>query len=155
MDVKTICITLISAMLGSVGFAILFYTKPKRLPWAALGGLLTCAVYLLFRHWAGGELIPNLVAAFVGSVFSEVTARLTKAPVPVYLVPCTIPLVPGGMLYETMSRFVGGAYAQAGRYGLLALEVAVGIAAGIIAASVFGLFLRYVLSGPSKHTSSP
>ena len=155
MDIKTVCITLIAAALGSVGFSILFYTKPKRLPWAALGGFVTCAVYLLFKYLVGGELVPNLVGAFTGAVFSEITARVTKAPVPVYLVPCIIPLVPGSMLYETMSRFVSGTYAEAGKYGLLALEVALGIAGGIITASVLGLFLRYIMAGRPKQAPRP
>jgi len=151
VDVPTVLITLLTAVLGSVGFSIIFYMKPRRLPFAALGGLLTCAVYLLFKEWVGGELISNLVAALVGAVFSEVTARLTKAPVPVYLVPCIVPLVPGGALYEAMSHFVSGEYAAGGAYALITLQVAVGIAGGIITASVLGLFLRYLLAPHVQH----
>ena len=154
MDVSTILITLLMAVLGSIGFSIIFYMKPERLPWAALGGLLTCAVYLLFKGIVGGELISNLMGALVGAIFSEVTARLTKAPVPVYLMPCIVPLVPGSALYETMSRFVSGSYDEAGKYGLITLQVAMGIAGGIITASVLGLFLRYLLTAPSNRKDS-
>lgn len=136
---------LVTAALGSLGFSILFYVKPKRLFLATIGGLLTCAVYLGIKCLVGGEFIPNLVAALVGALFSEVVARLTKAPVPVYLVPCTIPLVPGGALYGAMSKLVSGSYADAGRQGLLTLQVALGIAGGIVVASVVTLLLRRVL----------
>ncbi len=145
MDVTTVIITLVTAALGSLGFSIIFYMKPKRLPLATLAGLLTCAVYLGVKLLGGGELISNLLAALVGAIFSETVARITKAPVPVYLLPCIIPLVPGGALYETMSRLVSGEYAEAGAFGLKTLQIAVGIAGGIIAASVLGLFLRYLL----------
>lgn len=152
MQIQEILITLLMATLGSVGFSIIFYTKPKRLPLAAVAGFVTCAVYLLFKHLLGGEFFANFIAAFAGAFLSEILARATKAPVPVYLVPCAIPLVPGSMLYGTMSHFVSGAYAEAGRYAFLTLEVAVGIAGGIIAASVMGLFLRYLLGGRPKNT---
>lgn len=137
-----IWITLLTATLGSLGFSIIFYVKPQRLPLATLAGLLTCAIYLWCKTLTGGEFIPNLVAAFAGAVYAEIAARITKAPVPVYLIPSTIPLVPGGALYNTMSHFLSGAYIEAGKYGLIALQVAVGIAAGVIAASVVGLSLR-------------
>lgn len=130
---------LVMAALGAVGFSILFFIRPKRLPWAALGGIITCGVYLLVQLLLGGEFIPNLAGSFFGAVFSESLARVTKAPVPIYLVPCMITLVPGGLLYRTMSHFIQGEYGQAGSFGLAALAVAAGIAGGIMAASVFGM----------------
>lgn len=139
---KEVIVTLVTAVLGTVGFSILFFVHPRRLPVATLGGLLTCAVYLLVGHFLDGELVPTLVAAFVGAGYSEVCARLTKTPVPVYMTPAVIPLVPGGALYSTMFHLVGGAYELAGDSGLVTLQAAMGIAGGIVAASVLGLFLH-------------
>lgn len=140
MDViLKICWKLIMATLGAVGFSILFYIKPRRLPLATLGGLITCGVYLVVQYFLGGEFIPNLAGAFWGAVYSEIMARSTKAPVPIYLVPCMITLVPGSLLYRTMNHFIQGDYALAGSYGLTALAVAAGLAGGIMAASVFGM----------------
>ena len=155
MDASVVIIKLLTAVLGSIGFSIIFYLKPHKLPLAALGGLVTCAVYLGVQMLLGGELVPNLAAAFVGAIFSEVMARLTKAPVPVYLLPCLIPLVPGGMLYKTMDNFIRGAYGVAGSCGLTALAVAVGIAGGIMAASVCGiLYVQAVGCLKKKRASS-
>ena len=142
MDLKYVIITLVTAALGTVGFSILFYVHPRRLALATVGGVLTCAVYLLARHFIGGELLPNLLGALVGAGFSEICARLTKVPVPVYMVPCVIPLVPGSALYGTMFNFVAGNYASAATAALTSLEVALGIAGGIVVASVIGLFIR-------------
>ena len=75
----------------------------------------------------------------MGAIYSEIMARLTKAPVPVYLVPCMIILVPGSLLYKTMNYFISGAYDLAGSSALTTLAVAAGIAGGIMAASVFGM----------------
>lgn len=140
-------IMLVTAAISTLGFAILFYVHPRRLLVATLGGILTTAVYLLAGHFIGGELLPNLLGALAGAGFSEIMARATKAPVPVYMVPCVIPLVPGGGLYETMFSFVSGNYPAAAEAGLRTLRIALGIAGGIVIASVLGILLR-----PHRHS---
>ncbi len=150
MEIKDVIVPLAMAALSTLGFSILFYVHPRRLALATVGGVLTCAVYLLSRHFIGGELLPNLLGALVGAGFSEICARLTKVPVPVYMVPCVIPLVPGSALYGTMFNFVAGNYATAATAALTTLEVALGIAGGIIVASVIGLFIRPRKKRPTK-----
>ena len=93
-------------------------------------------------HFIGGELLPNLLGALAGAGFSEIMGRLTKVPVPVYMVPCIIPLVPGGALYETMFSFVTGNYLAAAGAGMRTLQIALGIAGGIVIASVLGIIFR-------------
>lgn len=135
-------IMLITAALATLGFSILFYIHPRRLVVATLGGVLTTGIYLLGVHFIGGELFPNLLGALVGAGFSEIMGRLTKVPVPIYMVPCVIPLVPGGGLYETMFNFVAGNYAAAATAGMRTLQIALGIAGGIVIASVLGIIFR-------------
>jgi len=135
-------IMLITAALSTLGFAILFYVHPRRLLVATLGGLLTTAAYLIAGHFLNGELLPNLIGALVGAGYSEIMARVTKAPVPIYMVPCVIPLVPGSGLYGTMFNFVTGNYPAAAEAGLRTLQIALGIAGGIVIASVLGILFR-------------
>ena len=142
VDMQRIVIGLITGAIGTMGFSILFYVHPRRLFLATLGGILCTAVYLLSGEWLGGELLPNLLGALVGAGFSEICARLTKVPVPVYMVPCVIPLVPGSALYATMFNFVAGNYHAAADAALTTLVVALGIAGGIVIASVLGLLVR-------------
>ena len=144
-------IMLITATISTFGFSILFYVHPRRLPVATLGGTLTCSVYLLAAHFLGGELIPNMLAALVGAGFSEIMARVTKAPVPVYMMPSVITLVPGSKLYETMFGIVTGDYATAATAGMSTLEIALGIAGGIVIASVLGIVFRPRSHAPTGH----
>ncbi len=135
-------VMLITAAIGTLGFSILFYVHPRRLFLATLGGVLTCGVYLLGVHFIGGELLPSLLGSLVAAGFSEIMARLTKVPVPVYMVPCVIPLVPGSALYNTMFNFVAGNYSAAAAAGLTSLQIALGISGGIVIASVLGIIFR-------------
>ncbi len=139
---KEFVIPLLTAALATFGFSILFYVHPRRLLLATLGGTLTTGVYLLVGHFLAGELIPSLIAAAFGAGFSEICARTTKVPVPVYMLPCIIPLVPGSGLYATMFNFVTGDYANALSNALVTLQIALGIAGGIMAASVISLLAR-------------
>ena len=143
-------IMLITAALATLGFSILFYIHPRRLVVATLGGVLTTGIYLLGVHFIGGELFPNLLGALVGAGFSEIMGRLTKVPVPIYMVPCVIPLVPGGALYETMFSFVTGNYDAAATAGMRTLQIALGIAGGIVIASVLGIIFRPKLFSKKK-----
>lgn len=143
-------VMLVTAALCTLGFSILFYVHPRRLLVATLGGVLTTGVYLLGVRFIGGELLPNLLGALVGAGFSEIMGRLTKVPVPVYMVPGIIPLVPGGALYATMFNFVSGNYASAAASGLQTLRIALGIAGGIVVASVLGIIFRPKLFSKKK-----
>ena len=143
-------VMLITAALSTLGFSILFYVHPRRLLVATLGGLLTTAAYLLAGHFLDGELLPNLIGALVGAGYSEIMARVTKVPVPVYMVPCVIPLVPGSGLYGTMFNFVTGNYSAAAEAGLRTLQIALGIAGGIVIASVLGIIFRPRLFAKKK-----
>ena len=142
MDMQYVLTTLITGALGTLGFSILFYIHPRRLTLAILGGTLCTGVYLLGKFLVGGELLPNLMGALVAAGFSEVCARLTKVPVPIYMVPCIMPLVPGSALYAAMFNFVTGNYPAAGTAALTTLEVALGISGGVVIASVIGLLIR-------------
>ena len=143
-------IMLIPAALATLGFSILFYVHPRRLLVATLGGVLTTGIYLLGVHFIGGELLPNLLGALAGAGFSEIMGRLTKVPVPVYMVPCIIPLVPGGALYETMFSFVTGNFLAAAGAVMRTLQIALGIAGGIVIASVLGIIFRPKLFSKKK-----
>ncbi len=137
-------IQLLTATLATLGFAVIFYVHPRRLLPATLGGLLTCGIYLLAGYFLAGELLPNFLAAAAGAIYAEICARVTHVPVPVYILPAVIPLVPGSGLYNTMFNLVTGSYSAAASAGWVTLQVALGIAGGIAVASILGMILRAV-----------
>lgn len=140
-----ILVRAIACTVGVMGFAILFYISPKKIPLAAVGAALTVTIYLILYEVVfadGGEFFPNLIAALVGAIYCEVVARVSKTPVPVYLTPAIFTLAPGRLLYYSMSHLVNASYDGAAEYALLTVQAALGIAGGVIGASVVGIFLR-------------
>ncbi len=139
---REILLRLLVATLATLGFSVFFYVHPRRLLPATLGGFVACAVYLALAHFWGSELLSNFIAAAVAGIYAEICARVTRVPVPVYVLPAVIPLVPGSGLYKTMFNLVTGEYALAASAGWTTLQVALGIAGGIAVSSVLGGFLR-------------
>lgn len=127
-------VMLIAGIFGTVGFSILFGVRAKHLPFAALGGIIACAVYILTASL--GVFISSTISAFVATLYGEIMARMRRAPVVTFLTPSIIVLVPGGALYYTVSNILSKNYVAASEYGLDTLDACLGIAAGIIVASL-------------------
>lgn len=126
----------ITAALGSLAFGIIYKVKNERLPVVAAGGGIGWFLYsIIFCRWES-ILVSNMAASVFATLYSEVMARKLKAPVVVFLLPCLIPLVPGGGLYYTMSYAVLKEMQQCYIYLSNTAEAAIGIAAGVIVASV-------------------
>lgn len=126
----------ITAALGSLAFGIVYKVKNERLPVVAAGGGIGWFLYsIIFCRWES-ILVSNMAASVFATLYSEVMARKLKAPVVVFLLPCLIPLVPGGGLYYTMSYAVLKEMRQCCIYLSNTAEAAIGIAAGVIVASV-------------------
>ena len=120
-------IGLLTALLGSAGFALIFNVRKQLLPLAALGGVVCWGVYLL----AGCATKQSFAASAATAVWSEVLARVKKTPAQQYLIIGLIPLVPGGTLYYAMSALVRQDWAQAQFYGYRVSAFVLGIAAGV------------------------
>lgn len=127
----------LAAAAGTLGFAIIFNSRPRRLFLGALGGGLTWVVYLILaRHLTPDFLCVALAAAF-GAVYAEVMARVCKAPATVFTILSEIALIPGGSLYITMHHLVGGRQGEALQNGMHTVMVAVAIALGIVFVTAF------------------
>ena len=129
-------IRIVTVALGVIGFAIIFNIKPSRLFYVAVGGIGT---YLLFKLLTSAE-IPLFVCAITASAFSalysECCARLLRAPSIVFLLPCTIPIVPGEKLYNTMSNLLSGNNSTSLEFFYKTASIGIGIACGIVFVSI-------------------
>ncbi len=145
-------IQLATAFVGSLGFAILFNIRGKKLIYAALGGLLSWAVYLGAGLINENPYFCGFVATIVTTLYGEIMARLFKSPVTVFLVSATIPLIPGAALYRTMSNLMGKNYSGFFAQGIYTLLFAASMAAGMTVTTVlFRLVWSRLHQGRSLH----
>ena len=143
-----ILVMIISAVIGTLGFNLMFKVNPKHIPAATAGGLLSCGVYIFFNITGANLFVSNFIAMLIAAIVCEIFARIFKAPTAIFLLPSTIPLVPGGSLYYTMSNIIFENYEVASVYGKSTLMTGLGIAAGMITSSVICGTISHLISDP-------
>ena len=129
---ETYIIQLVTATIGSLGFALIFNVKRKLLIPASLAGFFAWGVYLICAElFSLHLLVSNVIAGAFCQIYAEVIARWRKTPATVICIPAIIPLIPGGALYRTMYSAVHQNWEMCRFYGYQTLLTALGIAAGI------------------------
>ncbi len=136
MDFNEALRIVVSGLIGTFGFTLLFRSNKNRVIISSIGGVITCIIYLISCHFFEHELLQNLFPALGATVYAEIMARLTKAPATPILACSIIPLVPGGKLYYTTYYFVVGEMENFYEAIIDLLRIASGLAVGIIIVSV-------------------
>ncbi len=131
-----------TALVGTLGFSLLFRVALKNIPFSVLGGGLDWAAYLLVFAACENVFVASLAGAMVTTAFAEIAAHARKTPATVYLIPGLVPLVPGGSLYYTMSALLQKDYDTALVKGLSTIEVMLGISFGVVAMSLLVYAIR-------------
>lgn len=94
---------LISAFVGTIGFALIFRISLKKLAIVGIGGAFTYIFYeLIIFASPENHLLAAFIASLFMALFSEICARALHAPAVVFIFPCAIPIVPGSALYYSM-----------------------------------------------------
>lgn len=133
---------LITATIGTIGFAMIFHLRNRYLPFCGFGAFLGWAVYLLGIHYKNDIFLVTFIASFAIAVYAEILARVLKAPSTPFFITSLIPLFPGSCLYYSMNSVVEGDFRTAGMYGMKTLLYAIGIAAGMSLAWALCDFIR-------------
>ena len=125
-------IQILSGILGSIGFALVFNLKRDKLPYIIFGSGMGWAIYLIFYYFIENLFLSNIAASVFCTASAEILARWRKAPTTLFLLIHIIPLVPGGSLYRTMRSFVIKDQQAFTQNGMNTLYVSAGIAVGIL-----------------------
>lgn len=141
-------IQILAGFVGTVGFAVLFNMRGKRLVFAALGGLLSWGLFILFHHFVYSEAVCYFVVAWLMSAYAEIMARVLKSPTTAFITTALIPLIPGGSLYYTMSNAFLGDMNVFVQKALSTLQLAAALALGVIVSSTL---TRLVQRGIQKY----
>lgn len=132
---------LITAMIGTLGFCLLFKIKRDKIIYGVIGGTISTVIYLICIQAGMDLFIQNFIPTVVATIYTEIIARVVKAPTTVFLFPAIIPLTPGGSLYYTMRAIVDGNMAEANTVGKQTMVIALGIALGVLLVSL--VFSRF------------
>ncbi|MBO5882861.1 MAG: threonine/serine exporter family protein [Clostridia bacterium] len=130
-------IKLVTAMLGTLGFALIFRSRVKNLPIDIVGGGLTYVIYFCVEIAIGSLFGAAFISSVVAAAFSEITARIVHAPATAFFLPCIIPTVPGSYIYYFMTYLITKNYDDSIHYLGECAVIGIGIAGGVFAVSIF------------------
>lgn len=124
------------AFAACAAFSIVFNMRGKTLVFASAGGALGWLVYLLCNPLQN-DILQFFFATIAISIYSEIMARIHKAPVTGYLLVALLPLVPGGGIYYTMEYCIVANTDMFLETGLHTLGIAGALAMGVLLVSSF------------------
>ena len=130
-------VVLISSVIATFGFAIILNNKYKHLPIVTVCGLVSTAAYFFSNLLLKDIFTSVMIGSMVATLLAEILARILKSPTTVFLIPAIIPFVPGAMLFYMMYTLINGNVANFNKYFTNLGLASLGIAVGIIIASVF------------------
>ena len=127
-------VKLMSVAMSSLFFSMLFNIKGKKLVIPPIGAML---VWLSFDNTAflDNEIVQCFIATIIGTMYTEILARVAKTPTTTFLLSTIIILIPGGHLYYAVSSALYGDWNSFSQLGLKAISYAGAIAGGIILVS--------------------
>ncbi|AQL56713.1 threonine/serine exporter family protein [Abyssicoccus albus] len=131
----------IMSFFASFTFGILFNVKRELLIYCGVIGAIGWLVYVTLQEFVFQPIFCIFVASFTLSLSAHILSKIVKKPVILFIVCGIIPLVPGGLAYETTKLLVQTNYDGALSKGLEALLNSGSIAIGIVASEIiFQLF---------------
>lgn len=139
-------VQVISALIGSIGFAVFFNMKGKQIILAGAGSAATWIVYLLCQQQIEGYFVPYFIASIFVAVYAEIMARMNRAPATIFLTAAAVPLIPGGSLYYTMAGLVNGDQALFAESGASAVTIALAISLGFVVVAIITKYITGITS---------
>ena len=147
----TLLVRVVASFFASLGFAVMFRIHRRHLAVISLGGAITYFLYDLVLFFSASCFVAGLLSTVIAALFSEILARVRHAPTVVFLLPCVIPTIPGGNLYYAMRYLLAEESVLALDNLRITLQVALGVAGGIIIVSVFfGILMDHITANKKK-----
>ena len=138
--------SLISAVIGSTAFCLMFNVRGKQIPACSLGGLIAWGMVLLCTALGLSEYWGYFLSSLTFGIYAQVMARALKTPVSIFTACASLPLIPGASLYRTMFYAVSYRWNLFAITGIHTICYAVLISAGILVVLVFMRSRAYVKS---------
>lgn len=133
-----------TCIIGTLGFSVLLKVSKSKIIYTVLGGAISAVIFVLMIKNGMSVFFSTFTAMSAITAYSEIVARIIKTPAGVILMPSTVPLLPGGALYYTISYFLTKDYDLFIQYGKETVLTGAGIALGAVAVSIIMTFINSI-----------
>ena len=132
MILLTLLLQFVTAMVGTLAFAILFHAPKKEYFFCAITGAAGWIVYYVLTDLNITVVVSSLIATFMLTLLSRSLSVIRKNPATVFLVTGIFPLVPGAGIYYTSYYLITNDLSAFSLKGTETFKVAGAIVLGII-----------------------
>lgn len=129
-------VQLIVSFFATAGIAIIFNAPIKTLFHCGIVGVIGWLIYFALVEQGMDIVDASFFGSFVVAIVAHLYARRFKMPMIIFIVAGIIPLVPGGMAYNTMRNVVEDDYLQGIQFGIKAFLITGAIVIGLVFAEV-------------------
>lgn len=135
---------IITCIIGTFGFSVLLKVSKSKIIYTIAGGAISAVISVIMLKKGYGIFYSTFTAMLAITAYSEILARIIKTPAGVILMPSTVPLLPGGALYYTVSYLFFKDYDNFILYGKETLLTGAGIALGAVVISIIMTFINSI-----------
>ena len=132
---------IITCILGTFGFSVLLKVSKQKIVFTIIGGAISAAISAIMINNGANIFSATFCAMVAICIYSEILARIIKTPANVILLPSTIPLLPGGSLYYSLSFLIHSDKQHFYMYAKETILTGLGIALGAILVSIIITFI--------------
>lgn len=141
----------IVSFVATACFGVIFNAPTKAIPYCGFVGSIGWSVYYAFTMQGMDEVKASFLGAFVVAIVAQLFARRYRMPMIIFSVSGIIPLVPGGIAYNTMRNIVELDYLMGMQNGIRAFMISGAIAMGLVFAEVImQLLLKFMRNGKTS-----
>ena len=135
---------LITSFIATAAFGVIFNAPKETLVKCGFVGMGGWIIYFILEKYTGDAVLATLGATLFVGIVSQELAKFYKTPVIIFSVAGIIPLVPGGLSYDTMRHFVEDDFLQAMALGAKVTLLSGSIAFGLVFSEVINQVVRKV-----------
>lgn len=138
------------ATVCTVGLVMMYNLEFRSGVFAVFGAMIACSIFEFYVYYNENVFVGALLSALAVASYSEIMAHVLKTPTTVLLIPGIVPMVPGGLLFNTMLSILDGDAQKSGECGMKALFIALGLTVGIISATFIFRTMWSLIINPKK-----
>ena len=117
-------------------FGVIFNAPTKAIPACGFVGMIGWSLYYVAFQYGVDEVQASFISAFIVAIVAHLMSRNFRMPMIVFNVSGIIPLVPGGVAYNTMRNVMELDYIMGLQNGMRAFMISGAIAMGLVFAEV-------------------
>ena len=134
-EVKDVLWHVFGATVCTLGLVLMYNLEVRSACFAVVGAMIACSIFEFYVYYNGNVFVGALISALAVGSFADIMAHVLKTPTTILLIPGIVPMVPGGLLFNTMLSILDNDTNASREYGTRALLVALGLTVGIISAT--------------------